>query len=57
MKDNPGVPFGAYPQTTARNPSQRGMNKSAAPPRFGTDGKAGPPPVFPGAVPCRHHLR
>jgi hypothetical protein len=52
MKDNPGVPFGRYPQSTPCNPSQIGMRKSASPSRFGMDGKAGAPPVFPGAIPC-----
>jgi hypothetical protein len=47
MKDNRGVPFGAYPQLNpGRDPSQLGMRKSAAPPRFGADGTGAAPPYF-----------
>jgi hypothetical protein len=53
MRDNPGVKFGAYPQTTARNQSQRGMSAPAVPPMHracGMDGRNGPAvPYFPGS--------
>jgi hypothetical protein len=52
----PNGPLGSYPQTTAPNPSQRGMNAPAVPPghsQSGMDGNGNgngngdKPPVFP----------
>jgi hypothetical protein len=41
MKNNPGVPFGSYPQHTARNQSQVGMRAPAAPPLHRAAGMVG----------------